>query len=237
MKKLWTVLLTICLAALLASCASQEDLDAIEAERAALQAKYDALQAECNPLQELESMYPDLFEHLDSESYPAAIALVKRLRAGKLLLEKGPIDDYLITVELTKENFNDYFDWKCIPVVNAFGEEEDYTQFVLTSKVYEEGLVLYRSEAEFELEKYGAKALDLRYSITRRGEHQADAIKVVSVSGSVTFVKSDYVLDYSVDEDGSVNYPAYPGDPFRNANVALANGENLYRPIIPEYPY
>lgn len=238
MKKIMTILLTICLASMLAACASQRDLDAIAAEQAALQVKLDALQSEYEALQEQEAPYSEIMEWIDYESYPAAIHYVEERQAAKAVAEKGPIEDYLVTVELTTENFEDYFEWKSFPDLDAFGEETGYTKCILTSKVFKEGLVFYQMDAKYVLEGFESEnELDFRSHFTWRDAKKAEAMKAVNVSGSVTFVKSDYVREYTIYPDDAASHTYSPADPFRDANVALVNGENIFRSILPGYEY
>lgn len=236
MKKILTLLLTICLVSLLAACASQRELDAIAAEQAALQVKYDALQSEYEALQ--KAPYSDFIEWIECESYPAAIEFVKKRQAAEAFAEKGPIEDYLVTVELTTENFSDYFEWKSFPSLDAFGEETDYWDMVLTSKVYQEGLVFYQSDAKYEKDGSGYEyELHLGCTGQTRDLERWKAEKVDHVSGSVTFVKSDYVMEYTIYKDDPTFHRYCPDNPFRDANVALVNGENIFRSILPGYEY
>lgn len=237
MKKVLSLVLTTCLISTLAACASQHDLDAITAEQDALQVKYDALQSEYEALQEQEAPYSDFITEIEYESYPAAIEFVKKRQAAEAFAEKGPIEDYLVTVELTTENFSDYFEWISIPSLDAFGEETDYWDIFWTSKVYQEGLVFYQSDAKYEMDGYEYEL----YLGSRRSTRDPEgwkAEKVENVSGSVTFVKSDYVMEYTIDEDDPTFHRYLPDDPSRSANVVLANGEFLYRFfVLPGYEY
>lgn len=239
MKKILSLLLMICSVTLLTACASQGDLDAIVAEQAALQVKYDALQADYKVLQEQEAPYSDFIAWIDGEAYSAAIDFVKKKQAAEAFAEKGPIEDYLVTVELTPENFYDYFEWKSFPDLDAFGEETDYTRYDLVSTVYQEGLIFYQSDAKYADDGYES-LFYLGEGFLSRNPEMAESIKAekaANISGSVTFVKADYVMDYTIYKDDPTGFTHGPDDPYRDANVALVNGEQLYRLIRPGYEY
>lgn len=59
---------------------------------------------------------------------------IDAMKAEALLQEYGNIEDYLVTVELTPENFDEYFEFVTIPSQNAFGEPDDTIWYGLRSK-------------------------------------------------------------------------------------------------------
>ena len=227
---------------------SQSDLDAVAADRDALQAELDAAQVTCDSLQATVDKYADLIGAMDAEDYHAAMNIVSEKQIAKEVAEKGDIDDYLITVELTTDNFNDYFEWKTFYSLNDFGEEQEHSvSCVLTSKVYDEGLIVYAADVKlgynftFTHEGYGSAYTEtleetrewssLYQPTTGCGSSpgvkfipEQCFVDVTRVVGTVTFVKADYVTAYELGEtrNGSIN----------DATITLVNGQTLHHSVM-----
>lgn len=219
MKKTVAILLAFCLLFALSGCVSRRDVDEAAAQR-------DALQAKAEP-------HSEFLQPLMEEEYEVVLDMLEEKQADKERAAAEMIEPYLVTVELTTENFDDYFEWITFPSVDAFGAEDGDTTVVLTCKVYQDGLVFYRSDAKYVLEDHSERELNLNSRSTWHNDSLPDSMKVVSVSGSVTFVKSDYVMEYSVEKADPTRHTQNPADPFLSATVTLANGESFYRSIIP----
>ena len=65
----------------------------------------------------------------------------------------GPIEDYLVKVELTPENFNDYFEWECMHDLNDWGDITGGFYITLKSKAYDDGLIIYECPDDVKFEK------------------------------------------------------------------------------------
>lgn len=57
--------------------------------------------------------------------------------------EVEPIENYLVKVELTPENFFDYFEWECVHCLDDWGDMTDVLHITLKSKAYDDGLIMY----------------------------------------------------------------------------------------------
>lgn len=57
--------------------------------------------------------------------------------------EAEPIEDYLVKVELTPENFFDYFEWECVHCLDDWGDMTNLLYVSLKSKAYDDGLIMY----------------------------------------------------------------------------------------------
>lgn len=82
---------------------------------------------------------------------------------GKKSQKVEPIEDYLVTVELTPENFWDYFGMEVMHKLDDWGDIEEYGEsFHMYSKAYDNGLIIYTAgdyrnqlgDAQYEW-KYG----------------------------------------------------------------------------------
>ncbi len=237
MKKFIAILLILCIVFSLAGCVSQDDYDAVIAEKDALQARYDALQTTLDH-------HADLIGAMDAEDYSMAMNIIREKQIAKDVAEKGDIDDYLVTVDLTLENFDDYFAWKNFYKRNAFGEEMEYRySSLLTSKVFDQGLILYDCDvklgftATVSADYFGSKenhSFDdtqtwFAKTMPRCGGSSTEGViydlekcdvTTTRVEGTVTFVKADYVTDYAFDESTS-----------EIADITLVNGEVLQHQI------
>lgn len=105
-----------------------------------------------------------------------------------------------VDVTLTDENFWDYFVLRQVSEpVDAYGQRLWKEVFVMTSSVYEDGLV-YLSERDVEVDfvywtTYELQADRAPYGVT----FYVDDFNAVTAKGTLTFVKSDYIAEYHCD--------------------------------------
>lgn len=62
--------------------------------------------------------------------------------------EVPPIEDYLVTIEITPENFHDYFEMITYPTLDDWGEPQPYYYFALRCNLNDQGLIYYRNAAQ-----------------------------------------------------------------------------------------
>lgn len=231
MKKTVAMLLALCLLAALSGCVSRSDVDAAAAQRDALRENLDALQEEYDALQTKLERHSELIRLMEEEKYDAVLEKLEEMQAAKEKAAAEMLEPYLVTVELTMDNFDDYFEWKSQTVAGDHGE--DVPVCYLASKVYDQGLILYKSDAvvgvrsirsysgHVEENKDPISLLDY-YSLYSIGSVDYPftvlAIGHYRVGGTVTFVKADAVTDYRV-EDGS--------DGREYGHITLINGEKI----------
>ena len=237
MKKLIVILLVVCTIICLSGCVSQDELDVVIAERDTLQTQLDAAQVTIHK-------YADLIGAMDAEDYPAAMDIISQKQIAKEIEEKGEIDKYLVTVELTTENFDEYFAWNNFYALNDFGEQLKHEyRSVLTSKAYDQGLILYACDVKLgytqtvngayfgheEIHSSNGTCVWSEKTMPTCGSGSAEGVEfnlekcqveITRVEGTVTFVKEDYVASYVF--DGSVS---------EIAEITLVNGETLYHQI------
>lgn len=268
MKKYISVLLAICVVFCMTGCVSQDAFDALAAEHDMLQAEFDALAANRNMLQTefdvLQMQYDslntavkphrDLLDAMDAEDYDTAMDIISEKKVAKQLAEKGDIAEYLVTVELTPDNFNEYFEWQTLYNVNTFGEEESWNvQYLMVSKAYNQGLILYQADAklsytiEFACTAEGGytfeDSFDSNYEWTdfflpQNGVGASQGavyhlekcdVTMNRIEGTVTFVTFDYVTGYELGE--------VTNGIMQQGTVTLVNGETLPRSILFGYKY
>lgn len=111
--------------------------------------------------EQLFGKYEDIIRALESGDYDGAVSTIEQLKTEANIRQYGDINDYLVTVELTPENFDEYFEFVTTPTFNDFGEQNDYLKLGLRSKKYDEGLILYGVD-------------DLQYCDTFAIEYTAD---------------------------------------------------------------
>lgn len=238
MKKTVAILLALCLLFALSGCVSQSDVDAAAAQRDALQAELDALQEQYDALQARLEPHSQYIQPLMEEEYDVVLEILEEKQADKEKSAAEMIEPYLVTVELTPENFLDYFEMKAQVVSGDQGE--DTLVCFLASKVYEQGLILYKSDAaigvvlamEHNGHSYFDQSTDMVFDYGRlymaRSSSGAPTIHggaITGISGTVTFVKADAVTGYEV-TDGDTIYEYE--DTYL---VSLINGESLVRRV------
>lgn len=260
MKKLIAFLLALTLMLAMTGCVSQEDYDALAAQK---DAEYNALLEDLNALaQERDALFATVDRHsalisaVESENYEYAADIISEMQIARDMAQKGDIADYLVTVELTPENFGEYFEFVPHYGTNAFGEEEPWSlNFAIASKAYDAGLIVYSADFKIEIETT-TSSTDFGSTNTSTDSTTFDCTEtyfpsfgfggmpgetkynpeecsaaVVRVEGSVTFVKAEYVTDYVLGEAD------YSFSPTQEAEIALVNGEMLYRSIYYGYKY
>lgn len=235
MKKAVAMLLVLCLLLALPGCVSRSDVDAAAAQRDALQAELDALQEQYDVLHARLDTHSEYLQPLMEEEYDVVLERLEKKQADKKKAAAEMIEPYLVTVELTMDNFDDYFEWKWQTVTSDKGE--DVPVYYLASKAYEQGLILYKSDAVIGVAvqiEYGGHANIVTdpsslfhdrslYSIGSANDpSRVLAIGSYRVEGTVTFVKAEAVTDYRVSESASSEAYGY-------ADVYLIGGESLVR--------
>ena len=232
MKKFVSILLSSAMCLSLCCCGSsvtQEQYDALTAENSQLEsqiAKYEK--------------YSEIIDCLEAEDYDSAVSCIEEEQEAKLQAEAGDMADYLVTVELTTENFSDYFEFQIDYLRDAFGEiqtelNSDTGLVTLASKVYDNGYIYYDSDCAFEYEikcsspywysETNTKTLEesIGGPLDSVSQYATDAtFTVTRVEGTVTFIKSDYILSYDVGEITNIEFQTAA------AAITLKNGDKLW---------
>ena len=204
-----------------------------------------------------EERYPEIADALDAGDYDGAIAAITEMKTEAMAQEAGDINDDLVTVEITPENFDEYFDVYTVPVNNAFGEFE-YSCWYLRSRKYDEGLILYglddadycdtisvefviRSTVDSGYEQLAEPIIDELGSMLDSGgvlELSWDpsvAFSLESISrmtgSKLTFVRSEYVESIELEERDKPDMSS-------TETITLKNGETFtYYYPRGGYPY
>lgn len=66
--------------------------------------------------------------------------------------EVEPIENYLVKVELTPENFYDYFEWELVHYPDEWGDMTESLHITLKSKAYDDGLIMYGLPRDVQFE-------------------------------------------------------------------------------------
>lgn len=238
MKKTLAILLALCLLIALSGCVSESDVEAAAAQRDAVQEELDALQEQYDALQNRLEQHSEYIRLMEEKKFDAVLDKLEEMQAEKEKAAAEMIEPYLVTVELTMDNFGDYFEWKWQTVTRDNGE--DVPVCYLASKVYEQGLILYKSDAVIGVaaqKAYGGHlniVTDPSSLFHNRRLHSVGsandpstvlAIGSYRVEGTVTFVKAEAVTDYKVSEsEYSTEY--------WDAHISLINGEWLWRSLL-----
>lgn len=187
------------------------------------------------------SEYADLIEMLNNDDFDSAIDYVTNLKTEKMKEEAGDIADYLVTVDINDDNFSDYFECVKFKKYNSFGEEDTQMKgYGLKSLAYDEGLIFYNADGvNVELATDGWKSDDSLSSLLSNGcfvgsgssfdELTVEFSRVTD--GTVTFVKSDYVDSYELEDYQN------PDPHYKKAVITLKNGEVIERGTNPDYLY
>lgn len=246
MKKIIALVLAVCLLFSLSGCVSQNDYDALLAQQQTLQANIDALQADHDSLKATLDKHTDLIDAMEAEDFGAAMDIVSQKQIAKEVAEKGDIEEYLVTVELTLDNFDDYFEWKAFYGLNSFGEPEKHNMSVVpVSKVYDQGLILYQIDLKLGYaftfsDSYQGRVNSDTINETREWSNNSIfgtgisssegvvfdlenfTMDVNRLEGTVTFVKEEYVTSYELGELERST---------QNATITLVNGEVLLHTV------
>ena len=247
-QKISVLLLIFSLALCCTACVSQKDYDALVAENQAQQEvidkqqeMIDVLQSDISKMNEhLTSLapYESIITNMQAENYDAVIVEAETKKTEKMKEEAGDIEDYLVTVELTSENINDYFELIDIPRMNSFGEQVGDSIFQgLRSLQYEKGYIIYKIDP-ITVEYYcdgitsaveGKLESLLSFGGVGGNWHVQHTGRVVP--GMVTYINKEYVESYEVPERTTLDQMNV------RATIILKNGELISRSVCPEYPY
>ena len=185
--------------------------------------------------------YPELISYLESEDYQSAEAYVHDLVLQQKKEAAGDIEDYLVTVDLNSENFDDYFEFTTIPSFTVFGEPDGFL-FAVKSKEYENGLIIYSMDEiavelsildeELSEQDHLKDLLSLTVTSVFRNQVSSEQVHVGRVGdGKITFIKQEYVEEYPIPE------PKTPDVNCIETTIKLKNGEQITRYINPANPY
>lgn len=154
-------------------------------------------------------------------------------------LEIDDINDYLVTVDLTADNFDEYFEFVTEPQYTSFGElQGEAISYGLRSKKYDDGLVLYTDDniiIEYNLFDQDAQENQISQcgfeQLLYFGQGFGNDAKLEylrNTEGTVVFLKKEYIANYSIETNK---------DKYGEAKILLRNGEEIIRGIYEGYPY
>lgn len=258
MRKTYLGALVICISLVLSACgqsASQTQADT-KAEHSAGVAQTITEDNNTEPAadtsaeEQLLEKYTDLIDLLEKEDYDNAIAEIEKMKKESKAAKYGDVADYLVSFELTADNFDEFFEFAAIQGKNAFGEDEDTVWIGLKSKKYDEDLVFYRiSDTEYNDD------VTIEYTYNVGGWEQTsestlsqlvcfnngigidnkDSFSVEPtgrISGSkITFIKKEFVESYDVKPASNQSLH------ITQATVTLKNGDVYYLSVNPDYLY
>ena len=247
MKRISCFLMCLLLVFILSGCTSKREIDLMQQNYdnlnenySELKGNYDKLNAEYSELKEKYDKYTDIIENLESDNFELAVNLVEEKKFEKTKKEKGDIDKYLVTVEINNDNVSDYFDIEVFNTYNEFGEiEKDSYVIMVVSKAYDKGLVLYDGEISigytskivgtYIVDDDVEQFLGMNSYIQSGGfeiEPDKCEFNITRATGTVTFVKSEYVFSYDLKEGEK---SSTKGTLDSHMLVVLYNGEKIDR--------
>ena len=81
--------------------------------------------AETSAREQLLEKYTGVINLLEKEDYDNAIAEIEEMKKASKAKKYGDIADYLVSFELTADNFDEFFEFSTIQGKNAFDEDDD----------------------------------------------------------------------------------------------------------------
>lgn len=199
---------------------------------------------------QLSGKYDGVMDSLEKEDYDGAIAEIEKIKKESKAQKYGDIESYLVTTELTKDNFDEYFEFVTMQEKNAFDEYDGNVWIGLKSKKYDDGLILYNiydnhynDEITIEYAYNNGEWSDtnqeklssiLHFGIGHGCDHPESfsLSSIERIAGSkITFIKKDFVESYEIEPFSS------PDQHSSQATITLKNGESFYASVNPDYPY
>ena len=128
MKKIKVIcLFSICCILLLSSaCVNKSPENLVTPESETAQSSEIVSEPSLEELEELPEKYKkyeDILSYLEEEKYDDAITIINEKKNEALKEKYGEIEEYLVTIELTPDNFDEYFEFVKDRSKNAFGED------------------------------------------------------------------------------------------------------------------
>lgn len=196
--------------------------------------------------EQLYEKYKDIISDLEGQNYDLAIDKIKQMKKDAAPSD-GNIEDYLLEVNLTGDNFYDYFEFEKIACRDMYGDETGSFMLGLRSKMFDKGYVLcnyydrdYCDSIYFELknESHVIKDASLieMLSFSSIGFDSGYFYEGIGISGRVagtklTFVSKDFVESYEIAEIKDLAKVT------TEAEITLKNGLKFGYLISPDYPY
>lgn len=188
------------------------------------------------------------------------LAMVVMLTMIAQSFAEPTIDDYLVEVSLTEENFDQYFKLVQIENIQDYTpfdlNNDDYDYYIIASNVYDQGLMLYEGNVSAYQTRYNPDGSTHRTAWPENPVYEVIAkTKKGTVPkyeeygdrrfGSATYLKQEFVKENAVSSDGgrmvtfldgteigrNTYYLAYD-DPETNSRINLNFGE-----LYSLYPY
>ena len=260
MRKTYLGALVICICLVLSACgqsASQTQVDT-NAEQSAGEAqtisedKDIETVAETSAKEKMLEKYSNVIDFLEKEDYDNAIAEIEKMKKDSKSAKYGDVADYLVSFELTADNFDEFFEFAAIQGKNAFGEDEDTIWFGLKSKKYDEDLVFYgitdreyndNITIEYTYNSDGDASTDecalndlLSFSRGIGGDNiNVDSFSIKPtgrIAGSkITFIKKEFIESYDIEPVLDQSHTN------TQATVTLKNGDIYYLNVNPDHLY
>lgn len=206
--------------------------------------------AETSAREQLLEKYGDVIDLLEKEEYDNAVAEIEKMKKDSKAAKYGDTADYLVSFELTADNFDEFFEFSTIQGKNAFGEDEDILWLGLKSKKYDEDLVFYRiSDIEYNddvtieytynssgweqtSESTLSQLLSFNYGIGIDNNDSFSVEPTGRIAGSkITFIKKEFIESYEVEPISNQSQN------ITQATVTLKNGDVYYFSVNPDYLY
>ena len=183
--------------------------------------------------------YEDVIRMLENEEYDNTIAAIEAMKPAPAIEADSVQNNEInfIIVELTVDNFHDYFKLadEPVPLYDSFGEPTDQLVWPYVSNVYDDGLVFWKTDGFIQYEFTSAQAgiSGGGTSSPYEGFYSYDGTEYEfsRIKGTMIFVSKDDIASYVFEE---------PGD----RTITLVNGESSSTkggvpPIsnYPQYPY
>ena len=254
MNRTYLVIVLICVTILASACGqsvapAQNETNTAQTSSSSVAQTEDKDEEAATDNQQSEK-YKGVMDSLEKEDYDSAIAEIEKIKKESKAQKYGDIDNYLVTVELTKDNFDEYFEFVTMQGKNAFNEYDGNVWVGLKSKKYDEGLVLYNlndnhyndvitieytHSANDWTETEQEKLTNILSFSTGYGCDYPESLSISPtgrIAGSkLTFIKKDFVESYEIEPISS------PDQNSSQATITLKNGETYYASVNPDYPY
>ena len=218
---------------LLAGCATQGGSGAAENSGAASAGK--AAKAVLKGRPEVFAPSSDIIGYLEDDKFEEEMAAAKEAEKTK---KSTNLLDYLVKVEITEENFSEYFEFAEKDKLNEIGEYEA-SAIGLVNKKYKEGMLIYDfGEITIGYSVTGGTAATNKLADMFSFNHIYPTAERLSgedvtltwlMPGTVTFLKDGYVRSIRTEESMPKGWSS--------ETIELMNGVTFKRFIADEYPY
>ena len=188
-----------------------------------------------------EYKYQELYDYLEAGDYDSAITYIQNLKVDNAPSLPEDLSEYLLEVEITEDNFDDYFEWTVVHPLNAFGEEDaNVTWGDFASKMYAEGYYLYQIDdipVEYRIGDWNSASKVLKIDnlggTTQSGPGMSKECEIIRTGiGHAVYIRKDAVTIRELEDSRPGGWITF--------ELIIKHGneeEKIYRSYLPGLEY